>query len=154
MLLRTLTGATLFALSLATPAYAQHRPLLLPGVSFGTPLRIAAGLAVFVPTKVEGGARTRGFIVEGSAGQGGARGSFGFASYLEYMGIDFRGVFLRTGASPRGASAEATYAGAEAGLTIAYVHLSAGVAQRLAGPDGDHRTIFTWSASIEIPIKP
>jgi hypothetical protein len=113
-----------------------------------------AGLAVFVPTKVDGGFRTRGFIVEGSAGQGGARGSFGFASYLEYMGLDFRGVFTRTGGSPRGASAASTYIGGEAGLTIAYVRVSAGIGQRIAGPDGDHRTIFAWSAGIQIPIKP
>lgn len=140
--------------TLLLPGAAQAEGILfLPSVQFGTPLKTSAGLGIFIATKVEGGDRTAGLIVEGSAGQGGVRGSFGRASYIEYMGLDLRGVFQRTGSSPRGASARASYVGAEAGLTIAYVRLSIGVGQRVAGPDGEHRTILTWTAGIQIPIK-
>ncbi len=136
---------------LATPALAQA--ILLPTVHYGTPLRVAAGVGVYVPTHEEGGFRGRGFIGDAGVGQGGVRASFGCASFLENFGLDLRGVFTRTWKSPRVAPAESTYAGAEAGVTIGYVHASVGVARRLAGPPGSHATLFTWTAGLHVPIK-
>ena len=133
-----------------TPAH-DHGPLFLPGVHYGAPLEIAGGLAVYFETKVDGDF-TSGLIVEGSGGQGGVRASFGVASFLEYMGLDARAVVHRTAAHPRGASADSTYLGGEAGLTIAYVRASLGVAQRIAGPDGEHGTILTWTVGVHVPL--
>ena len=147
----------LLALALPLAAAAQpspahdHGPLFLPGVHYGAPLEIAGGLAVYFETRVDGDF-TSGLIVEGSAGQGGARLSFGVASFLEYLGLDARGVVHRTVAHPRGASADSTYLGGEAGLTIAYVRASVGVAQRITGPAGEHGTILTWTVGVHVPL--
>ena len=127
-------------------------PLFLPSVQYGAPLRTSAGLAVFIPTSEEGGARRQGFIVEGSLGAGGARGSFGIARFIEYAGVDARAVFTRTWASPREASARSTYAGAQAGLSIAYVRVSAGVEHRLSGPSSPKATILSWTVGVEFPL--
>lgn len=152
-------GASLLALalSLAGPQVPGHDPphlgpMFLPAVSYGTPLRLSAGLSVFLPAVDLPGGRRDGFIVEAAAGQGGARLAFGHARFLEYVGVDARLVAARTWDSPRGASAKSTYGGVEAGLTLAYVRVSAGVARRLAGPDGPDKTIFTWSAGFQYPI--
>jgi hypothetical protein len=155
-MVRAAGAAVIATLALATSAYAQtpphdHGPLFLPGVQYGTPLKIAAGLAVYFETSADGDF-TKGFIVEAGAGQGGVRASFGLASFLEYMGLDARGVVHRTFAHPRGASSESTYLGGEAGLTIAYVRLSLGVAQRIAGPSGEDRTILTWTVGVHVPL--
>ena len=132
---------------------ADLRPLFLPTVHYGAPLKLAAGLAVFFPTAVEGGPRSRGWIAEAGAGQGGFRASFGRASFLEYFGLDARAVVTRTFASPRGAAAESTYAGAEVGMHIAYVHASIGVLGRVSGPDGAHGTIRSWTLGAQWPLK-
>jgi hypothetical protein len=144
----------------AAPVHAQEtqpasKPLqvmLLPSVQYGAPLKWSGGLAVFLPTAVEGGFRTRGYIVEGSVGQGGARGSFGFVSYLESFGLDGRAVVHRTRSSPRGASSNATYIGVEGGASFAYVRASVGIARRVSGASGSDATIPTWTAGVQIPI--
>lgn len=126
--------------------------LFLPGAQYGTPMQTSAGLAMFVPTSDPSRARRGGFLVEGSAGQGGARVSAGPAAFLEYAGLDTRAVLSRMWTSPRGATPHSTYAGLEAGITIAYVRLSAGVAHRIAGAPGPHATIFTWGAGLQFPF--
>lgn len=155
--LKTAAAAAAIVMLLPRPAVGQqsrhqHGPLFLPAVQYGAPLRISGGLAVYFETKVDGDF-TSGPIVEGSAGQGGVRASFGFASFLEYLGLDARGVVYRTVAHPRGASADSTYLGGEAGLTIAYVRASLGVAQRVAGPGGEHGTILTWTVAVHVPLS-
>jgi hypothetical protein len=134
------------------PANVADDLLLLAGGQYGSPMRISAGLALFVPTGDRYRAITEGFLVEGSAGQGGARISAGLARFLEYLGLDGRAVLSRTWTSPRGAAAHSTYGGLEAGLTIAYVRVSAGVAHRIAGAAGPDATIFTWGAGLQIPF--
>lgn len=59
-------------------------------------MRISAGLALFVPAGKKSHPIRTGFIVEGSAGQGGARVSAGLAEFLEYVGLDGRAVLSRT----------------------------------------------------------
>jgi hypothetical protein len=135
----------------ATPSQ-DHKPVFLPSVQYGSPLRTSGGLGVFLPTKDEGGFRRRGFIVGGDVGQGGAKASFGAASIVEYLEADARGVIYRTWASPRQATGHATYAGAEAGIMIAYVRVSAGVAHRVGGAEGPHATIFSWNAGLQFPF--
>ena len=93
-----------------------------------------------------------GAIIDGRVGQAGVSAAVGYVSFLEYVGIDLRGVVSRTGHAPRAATADATYAGAEAGLTIAFARFSIGVAQRVSGPGGQHGTVLTWSIGGHFPI--
>ena len=154
------TFTTIGLLVLALPLQAQNapgttqrfEPLLLPGVYYGAPEKISGGLAVFLPTHEEGGFRRRGFIADGRVGQGGATGSFGFASIVEYLELDARGAVHRTWASPRGATPHATYLGGEAGASIAYVRFTLGVAHRVSGLSDADETILTWSAGVHFPI--
>jgi hypothetical protein len=135
------------------PTIVRRERIVFASAQYGAPLRTSASLALFVanpnPTRHP---RMDGWIVEGGAGQGGARVSAGTAGFLEYFGIDLRGVVTRTFARARAADAHAAYAGVEAGMTIAYVRLSIGASHRLTG-SGAKPNIFTWSAALQIPIK-
>ena len=146
-----LSAGSLYAQQ-ATQTQDQHQPLLLPAVQYGSPMRASGGLAVFLPTAEGGTFRRRGFIVEGDVGQSGAKLSFGPSSILEYMEVDARGVLYRTWGSPLRAATHATYAGAEAGIMIAYVRASVGVAHRVAGPSGPRATILSWNAGLQFPF--
>lgn len=144
-------------LAVAVPVRAQTpaapRPLLfLPGAQYGAPLKASGILAIYVPTHVEGGFRSRGWMADGGGGQAGARASFGRAAVLEYLETDLRAVVYRTWGSPRAAASHATYAGVEGGLSLAYARFSAGIAQRVAGTSGDRGTIVTWSAGVQVPV--
>jgi len=138
----------------AAPAKAPEPAfhLLLPSVSYGAPLRTAASFAFFRSVSDPRQQLTEGPLVEAGIGQGGWRVSAGWVRFEEYVGLDLRAVVTRTFAAPRAATPRATYAGAEAGLTIAYVRVSAGVAHRLGG-SGAKATIFTWAGAVQIPIK-
>lgn len=136
----------------AAPAPPRTFHLLFPSVSYGAPLRTSASFAFFHSITDVSKQLSEGPIVEAGIGQGGWRVSGGWARFLEFAGIDARAVVTRTFASPRAASPRATYAGAEAGLTIYYVRVSAGVAHRLGG-SGEKSTIFSWSGALQIPIK-
>ncbi|TAK13402.1 MAG: hypothetical protein EPO35_10375 [Acidobacteria bacterium] len=136
------------------PSLKSSNRLILAGVQYGAPMRTSASVALFMSRSLNKTyPRIEGWLVEAGAGQGGGRISVGHAGFLEYLGLDLRGVLSRTWNSPRAATPKATYGGLEAGMTILYVRVSAGVARRLAGPAGDHATIFTWSGAIQIPIK-
>jgi hypothetical protein len=129
-------------------------PLLFPAVQFGAPARVTGGLGVLIPFgDNRSAARGQGLMVEGSAGQSGMRGSIGPLFFHEYFGLDARAVVQRTWGDPLNASTDSTYLGVEGGMSIAYVRVSIGVAQRLAGPEGPHATILTWSAGVQVPIK-
>lgn len=163
---RCLTAAVVAVLAaILTPCGAEARqapPPTLPapfrivfaGAQYGTPLKASASLGLFrsQPNPARH-PQIDGFIVEAGAGPGGVRASAGLAGFLEFFGLDLRGVVTRTFSQPRGASARSTYGGVEGGLTIYYVRLSAGVAHRLAGPPGDKATIFSWGAAVLIPFK-
>lgn len=143
--------------ALAQPPAGSRGVLLLPGGQYGSPLRTSGVLAVYVPTKVEGGFRSRGWIADGGVGQAGARASFGRAAVLEYLETDLRGVVYRTWGTPRGASTRSTYIGAEAGMSIAYARFTAGIARRISGArrasgaSGDGATIVTWGVGVQVP---
>ena len=149
-------NAILLAAMLMRPAPAQPQPdmsiMFLPAVQFEAPARLTAGLSVFFPTKAEPGFRREGFIVEARAGQSGGRLAFGRVGYLEYLGLDARVFAGRTWGDPLNASTDSTYAGVEGGMTIAYVRVALGVAQRLSGPSGKHGTVLTWSAGVHVPF--
>ena len=141
-------AAALFACARVAGAQA----LFIPAVQYGDPLRISGGLAVFVPVGETGTFFRQGVVVEGGAGQGGARISGGVARFLEDFGLDARAVLSRTWSSPRHASPDSTYGGLEAGLSFAYVRVSAGVAHRISGPpEPDDATILTWGVALQLP---
>jgi hypothetical protein len=139
----------------AKPAPAPGAPyyLVLPSISYGAPLRTSASVALFRsnpnPRQEQ---LIDGWIAEGGAGRGGVRFSAGYASFLEYLGLDLRGAVTRTFGSPRSATPRSTYAGVEGGITIAYARFTVGIARRLGG-SGDKAAIFSWTAGVQIPIK-
>ena len=126
-------AAAAFVVAAAATAHAQDpapapkppAPLFIPGIQYGAPLKISGGLAVYLPAREEGGFRSEGWIVEGSAGQAGARGSFGVARFLEYLGLDARAVLHRTW----------------------------GVAHRLSGSTAGEATMFSWSVGVQYPFS-
>jgi hypothetical protein len=135
----------------AIPNHAE--PVLFPAVQFGAPARLTGGLAVLLPYGDNRSAfRGQGVMLEGSAGQSGARASGGVFTFEEYFGLDARAVLQRTWGDPLRASTDSTYLGVEGGVSIAYVRVSAGVARRISGPSGAHATILMWSAGIQFPI--
>lgn len=143
-------AAAIALLLLSGTAQAQD-VLLLPAVQYGAPLRLSGGLSVFVPLGETGTMFRQGLIVEGSAGRAGGRASIGLARFIEAFGLDGRAVVTRTWSSPLDAATDSTYGGIEAGLSIAYVRVSAGVARRIAGASGPDATIFTWGAAFQLP---
>jgi hypothetical protein len=167
------SSAVLFiasVLGLATAAFAQtpapqaDRPVVaLVGGYYGAPTRWSgsAGLLIGRPRPFQAGtapdsSRT-GLMVAGGAGAGGVRVAAGVAALaLEgpnlTTGFDALFTVTRTGAAPRDASADSTYLGAEAGLVLMSVRLSAGVAHRVSGSSGSKSTVFTWSAGVQIPV--
>ena len=143
--------AALLTMPAAQPA-PDLSPMFLPSVQFEAPGRLTAGLSVFLPTRDEPGSGRDGWIVEARAGQSGGRLAFGRAGYLEYLGLDARAFVGRTWRDPLNASPDSTYVGAEGGLSIAYVRVAVGVAQRVAGPSGSKGTVLTWSAGLQLPL--
>jgi hypothetical protein len=159
-------AAVLVVLAWPAAALAQNaperigRPLLLVGLAYDRPLRTAAGLGILIPfgapdTEDHGVLSYPGVLVEAGAGAGGRRIGFGLASRVKdssgpvLFGVDVLMALRWTAASPRSASANATYIGAEAGLLLLAVRVSAGVARRIEGPSGPHRTIATWRVGVQ-----
>lgn len=136
----------------ALPARRPAGALYSAVAQYGAPLRTSAGLMIFIPTVVQGGFRSSGFLADGLVGQSGGRVSFGLVTAVEYFAVDVRGVVTRTWASPRGVSTDATYAGAEAGASIGYVHISGGLLHRVAGSPGRRATAGSWSIGLQVPL--
>ena len=153
------------ALLLVAPSPAQAGSFPYWGVSFGTPLRTAAHVGVSFgqgipgqPDEEDDLAFGTGPTVEAAVGAGGA--SFGAGrSFLLLTGesavrvhADLKAVALRTFDRPRGASAHATYAGIEGGLSISFVRFGLGVAKRLEGRPRGADVLVTWSAGLQIRL--
>lgn len=156
-------------LGFAAPAFAQgpaarlDHPVFLVGGQYGTPTRLVgtAGVLIAPPRQFEPGASPDssrvGLVLAGGVGTGGFRVAAGGAALaLEgpflTSGFDALFTLTRTRETPRGAAANSTYVGGEAGLVIMSVRLSAGVARRAAGTPGPKATIFTWSVGVQIPL--
>jgi hypothetical protein len=133
---------------------------VLVGVSYEKPLRLVAGLGTLIalggPEAGDHGVLSYpGLLVEAGAGTGGRRFAAGLASRVKdpggpvLFGADALFTLRWTDDSPRAASANATYLGAEAGLLLIGVRVSVGVATRVAGLDGPDNTIFTWSVGAQ-----
>jgi hypothetical protein len=156
-------------LGFAAPAFAQgaaahlDHPVFLVGGQYGTPTRLVgtAGVLIAPPRPFQPGGSPDssrvGLVLAGGAGTGGFRVAAGGAALaLEgpFLTTGFDALFTvtRTAETPRGAGADSTYLGGEAGLVIMSVRLSVGVAHRTAGTRGPKVTIFTWSVGVQIPL--
>jgi hypothetical protein len=157
-------GSVFFAT--APPALAQPaepaegpslRPVLVSGEwHYGTPLRNAAGAALFI---VRGRGQCEdgicvwpGFQATAHVGAGGWRMGAGPA-WGPLFGADVQVTATRTSSAPRGAAPNATYLGLEAGYQLLFVRSSVGVGRRVDGPAGPRRTIVTWNLAVRIPLS-
>jgi hypothetical protein len=162
-----LCAAVLAALALlGLPSRAVAGPLFLVGAQYGTPIRASAGAGVLLPfgdqspnSKVHALHEQRsGLVFAGSVGTGGEQVAGGLGailtegSYFLTYGLDFRGTLTRTRQSPRGATPDSTYAGAEAGLMVSLVRFSAGYAHRIGGAAGPKANTFTWGVGLQLPL--
>jgi hypothetical protein len=158
-----------FLLHFAAPASAQEaashfdHPVFLVAGEYGMPTRLSgsAGLLIAPPTPFSPGnapdSRRVGVVVKGTAGTGGFSIAAGGAALahegpLLTTGLDALATVTRTGPMPRGAGADSTYVGLEAGLVLMSVRLSAGAAHRTAGTHGPKGTIFTVGVGVQIPL--
>jgi hypothetical protein len=166
--------AALLLLLLACPLYQSHvcaqdvdaprdRLVVLAGGHYGSPTGIAGTLGVLIgragvlkPGASPDSSRA-GLLVAGSAGTGGFRAEAGIAALaLEgpHLATGFDALFTvtRTTGSPRGALAQATYLGGEAGLTIMDVRVSVGAAHAVSGSTAGGDTRVTWSVGVRLPF--
>jgi hypothetical protein len=131
------------------------------GVSFGTPERTAASVGIsfgdHIPSEAgEGLALGTGPVVEATVGTGGGKIGVGRSlliltdekSLRAYA--DLKAVATRAWDRPRGASAHATYLGAEGGLSISFVRFTLGVSKRLEKRGPGANVLLTWGAGLQI----
>ncbi|MCX6539302.1 MAG: hypothetical protein NT151_10290 [Acidobacteria bacterium] len=154
----------------ATPLYAgEPAPLgsasavFLVGGQWGTPTGLSGSVGfLFGPTfPAKAGADPtsgrKGLILVGTGGVGGlsiAVGGAALAREGRLLTTGFDGLLrvTRTTSNPTNATADATYAGVEAGLVLMGARLSAGVSHRIAGSSGSKDTIFTFGVGVQIPF--
>lgn len=150
---------------LAVPAGLRAGPLILLNAQYGAPMRASVGIGVLASSNGRNGSRSveerqmrSGLLVAGNVGKGGEQLAVGIGglvtegSYLLTYGFDIRGTVTRTGKSPRQATAESTYGGVEAGVTVSLLRVSAGYARRLSGASGSDRHTLTWSVGLQLPL--
>jgi hypothetical protein len=145
----------------ASPAFAD--PVYFVGAQYGSPLRASASAGILIPV----GAQTqidiqpsithRGLLIDVAAGAGGTRVAMGAGvqtreTLLLFLGLDACATVTRTSKSPARATADSTYAGLTASMTLSVVRLGIGVERRVAGAAGPRATVLTWSAGIRIPF--
>jgi len=127
-------------------------PIVFLDLQGGAPQRVSGGATVLFGKSGKSVETRRAMEIQASAGMGGARVAGGMAFLNGPFGPDVRLSLTRTSASPRGAAAHATYVGLEAGYIWLFLRLSAGVAQRVAGPSGHKDTVVTWQAGVQLPL--
>jgi hypothetical protein len=149
---------------LACASSAEADPVFLFGANYGAPTKMSGTAGVLIPlgrqepSSVQPSITRTGAIVEGAFGRGGQRIAAGWSarmtegSLLLTYGLDFCGTVTRTSGTPRGASADSTYAGFVAGFNVSAARMTAGVEHRVSGPSGPHATIFTWTLGVQVPI--
>jgi hypothetical protein len=155
-------------LAMPTLAWAQTSSgpqtpkfLIGPDGQYARPQRATAGLTLLIPTEKftceDGFCGSRAIEARTSVGAGGWRVAGGLAWIAYPLWPDLVATVTRTSATPRNASPRSTYVGVEAGyafpvLCIRNQFISArpslGVAQRVNGPSGPHRTMFNWGVSL------
>jgi len=163
LLIAAVLGFAASAFAQQPPAHSDHPVVVLVGGDYGAPTGWlgAAGVLVARPKPFQPGtspdSSRAGLVVTAGVGTGGFSLAAGAAFLalegpLLTTGFDARLTLTRTGDAPRGAGADSTYVGGEAGLVIMSVRLAAGAAHRTAGPPGPKATIFTWSVGVQIPL--
>lgn len=144
------------------PEYASF--LLLPQVQFGSPLRTAAGGLLFIPTKPwrcgDGLCGAPGIEMQALAGVGGWRVAGGVGEAIPPLWFDVLGTVTRTRSTPRRASPDSTYLGAEASFsvpvfgrqrTFVSVRPAVGFGTRVGGTDSfGERTTYMWNVGATV----
>jgi hypothetical protein len=152
-------GSSIVALTLCLGAAGRGDAGVLPfwGVQFGTPGRATFQTGLVFGSEVpERGAGVGDFamgagrIVEASLGAGSAKLGLG-KSFLVLTDLkavraiaDYRLTATRTWAFPRGASAHATYAGIEGGLSLSVLRISLGVSKRIEDRPRGADWLWNW----------
>jgi hypothetical protein len=133
---------------------AEPTPHISPavGVHYGSPMRISAAGGLLVDMSQH---RNDGVILAVEIGQHGREASAGYFRMLGRFGSGFslRGAVLRTGDEPWNASANTTYAGAEASWMVAFgVGARVGYLRRASKSVGldPHDNLATVSVGIGI----
>ena len=144
---------------------APAQPIFILGVEakYGAPQRTAAGVALFLPMQQwhcgDGLCGGRGIEVQASTGAGGWRLAGGPVEMAFPIWLDLLISLTGTSDAPRGATADSTYLGVEAGFAFPvyavrkrYVSVrpSIGIAHRVNGPAGPEETTFTWSIGAHV----
>jgi hypothetical protein len=138
-------------------------PVYLLGAQYGSPLRASASAGVLIPVgfqtqlDIQPSITHRGLLIDVAGGTGGVRLAVGAGAHMRetqflYFGLDACATVTRTSKLPVRATADSTYAGLSAGMTLSVVRLSIGVERRAAGASGPKATVFTWNAGIQIPF--
>lgn len=149
-----------FALLIGSPAEAGTLPYW--GFQFGTPTRASAQFGVTFGDSVPergGGVGDlsigTGTIIEASAGAGGGKIGIGKSAMVltDLKAVraiaDYRLTLGRTWAFPRGASAHATYAGLEGGLSLSLLRVSLGVSKRLETRPVGSNWLWNWGLGLQ-----
>jgi hypothetical protein len=145
----------------ATTQSKQEFPsfLVVPLVNYGAPLEAAVGASLLMPTKPwhceDGICGAPGIELQALAGLGGWRIAGGPAAVVPGFGLDALATVTRTRSTPRRASPESTYVGAEVSFEfpVSMVHKSVvsvrpsfGFGTRVRGTgNAANRTVYMWS---------
>ena len=142
------------------PPPPEPRPLFLGGARKSGPLGRSATVGILFPLKptVQGTDHGssfwahRGVLIEAAAGDGGFELAAGWGQRwkLRHGPALYGQDILATAFRKRTDSGDATYVGAEAGLTVMTLRMSVGAATRVDGPADAERTIFTWGIGFHI----
>jgi hypothetical protein len=166
LVVATVAFAAPFAVSAQATAKAPAQSkekfpsfLVVPLVNFGAPLEGAAGASLLIPTKPwhceDGICGAPGIEVQALAGLEGWRIAGGPAAVVPGFGLAALATVTRTRSTPRRASPDSTYVGAEAsfGFPVSMVHKSVmslrpsvGFGTRVQGTGNtSNRTVYMWS---------
>lgn len=157
---RFVRTACLLAALLTLPAAVHAGTFPFWGLSFGTPARatvqLGASIGDHIPSRGEDLAMGTGPVFEAAIGLGGGKIGVGHSLVVltDEASIrvvaDLKAVAIRSWDEPRGASRNATYLGAEGGLSVSFVRLTVGLAKRLAGRPSGANVLLTWGAGVQI----
>jgi len=166
LVVTTVAFASPFAVSAQATAKAAAQSkekfpsfLVVPLVNYGAPMEAAVGGSLLIPTKPwrceDGICGAPGIEVQALAGLGGWRIAGGPAAVVPGFGLDALATVTRTRSTPRRASADSTYVGAEASFAfpVSMVHKSVvslrpslGFGTRVQGAgNASNRTVYMWS---------
>jgi len=128
----------LFVLFASSPVHAQgyHPTGFFFGLHFNTTQKVSGVVSFVVGEKSQGGEKViiKGLLIEAEPGLCGVRGSLGYAQYVRegWLGLGFKGSYLRTWWNPWFAKGNQNYIGAGADITLFSMNLEGNLFYNLA----------------------